>query len=56
MTGEVRLSTARVCGCGWAVRSMLTAIGFNQLLQFQSDPISTSVEGQICKERETVTH
>lgn len=57
VTGEVWLSNAWVCGCGRAVGSMLTAIGFNQLLQFQSDPISTSVEGQTYKRNRTsMTH
>lgn len=52
MTGEVWLSNARVCWCGRAIGPMLTAIGFNQLLQFQSDPVSTSVKGQIYKRKE----
>lgn len=45
LTENLRLSGARVCRRGRPVGSLLTATGFNQLLQFQGDPVPASVTG-----------
>ena len=56
MIGQVWLSDAWVYGCGGLLGSMLTATGFHQLLQFQSYPVSTSVEERIYKSRDKANY